>query len=1287
MKPKLTRVLPSAAFFAFASPAFAATWIGTDNTANNFNTGGNWSPSGVPGNTTEIIIGSGGTVNLSGGLNRAANTTLGGSLTISGNLNNHNGTNTNSTFTVNSGAAFTQTGGNYFIGAANGGTGTTTFTQVGGSVNVTALRGFQVSDGNGTVLAGRSAQYSINGGTFNATLANDTIAEIYNGFLAGRAGGTTPDSFTVAGGAAILSVPGTALTRRFTLTNGASVNVSSGSLSFNGFAENRLGYDDTNIAGTSGSPGNSATSKVTVSGGSLTFAMGGTSPFFDLGATPGYNGAIDVIGGTLNFTGGRLNIGSGGANGIVTQTGGALTVNDFILIGRKDSNTSGGTDIHLNLNGGTLSTSSIRSGGGTISATNNNVVANGGTIKALVDTADFLQIGTNGATPLNNVRPYVKIESGGLTFDTNGHNVGIQTALHAGDNSGGGLTKTGSGTLSLAGFNTYTGATNVNNGTLQVVPFGSFAGPCNVAIGATLAVRGDTPDFWSLPDLSMADGSSFTVVNLDPQVFFGPVIEVANVLSLAGTVTLNISGVLSPGDYPLISFGTLSGGGSFLLGSLPRGTSADLIPSENAVVLHVGEANPLIWKGNVNSTWDINTTSNWTLGGSPDKYMENDNVVFDDSATSTTVSLAATVSPGSVTFDNDSNYTLEGTGFITGAAGLTKGGSGTLIIATANTLTGATTVNEGTLQFGNGTAEGSVGGAIHVNDANVIFNTAVLATTAGPIEGIPITGQLTKTGPGKQVFLGTANTYAGPFAISQGTVEYGNGVVGLVGTGTSHAIASGATLRLNYAVASTVPWSTTSGAGVLSLNSAQPVNATAAWGRAQLQGGFTGTLRVEKGRVDCNGGIADLGGTSKVEVLSGAQLLCFSSASPYAAAIDIAGTGWGEAGYPGGLRLASSGTATWSGPVTLTADSGIMAQRLANFTVTGAITGNFLCEFYAGDPSGDSGTLTITPSIANSYGSTRINGRPSASVVAGNANAFSQGPLEVVNAILKLNGNSFTFASLSGAGGVVGNYGSVPAVLTAGNAADTSYAGVLRDGGTGKLALVKTGVGSLTLTGANIYTGATTVNAGTLSINSAYLDDSATVSIAAGAHLNLATGTTMDTVGALILGGTTVPGGTYNSSHPTYGSYFTGTGSLVVVAAGYSSWAAAGGLVEGNNSPGDDPDKDGINNLAEFYLDGNPLASSSSVLPVSALNPVYLTLSFKRRDDAEADIALQVVEYGSGLGSWTPVTLGVESSGPDANGVIVTVTENFDAPDDIVVQVPRALASDGRFFARLRIIR
>ena len=324
MKPKFSRhILPSIAIVVLTSNSFAATWIGSDNLANNWNTAANWDTAAVPGNTTVVNIGTGGTANVSGGLNRAANTTLGGSLTISGNLNNNNGTNTNSSFTVNSGASFTQTGGNYFIGTSNGGTGTTTFTQNGGTVSVTALRGFQLSDGNGSTFAGRSAQYHINGGNFTATVANDSIAEIYNGFLAGRAGGTTPDSFNVAGGTAIIQVPGTALTRRFTLTNGASVNVSSGSLSFNGFQANRLGYDDANIAGTAGAPANAAASKITVSGGSLTFAMGGTSPFFAIGTTTGYNGAVEVSGGSLTFSGAQVTLGDV-SGGDFTQTAGTV---------------------------------------------------------------------------------------------------------------------------------------------------------------------------------------------------------------------------------------------------------------------------------------------------------------------------------------------------------------------------------------------------------------------------------------------------------------------------------------------------------------------------------------------------------------------------------------------------------------------------------------------------------------------------------------------------------------------------------------------------------------------------------------------------------------------------------------------------------------------------------------------------------------------------------------------------------------------------------------------------
>jgi len=140
-------------------------------------------------------------------------------------------------------------------------------------------------------------------------------------------------------------------------------------------------------------------------------------------------------------------------------------------------------------------------------------------------------------------------------------------------------------------------------------------------------------------------------------------------------------------------------------------------------------------------------------------------------------------------------------------------------------------------------------------------------------------------------------------------------------------------------------------------------------------------------------------------------------------------------------------------------------------------------------------------------------------------------------------------------------------------------------------------------------------------------------------------------------------------------------------APGFVTWAAAKGLTDGNNGPADDPDHDGIPNLVEFYLDGDPLAADASILPATSLDATYLTLVFKRRDDAETDLVSQAIEYGSDLSGWTDVPLGASSSGPDANGVIVTVAENGDDPDTITVQIPRSLANSGKLFGRLKVTR
>ncbi|GAA5116280.1 autotransporter-associated beta strand repeat-containing protein [Luteolibacter yonseiensis] len=978
-------------------------------------------------------------------------------------------------------------------------------------------------------------------------------------------------------------------------------------------------------------------------------------------------------------------IGGPTATETVTLTGSSnLTVTNFITMGRDDRAENSSIIASLNLNGGTLSTGYIIKGGDFSDATRNLVNADGGTIKALATEPDFLKNGT-----LSPGRVYLNLQAGGLKFDTNGFDVGIQTGLHG----TGGLTKLGQGTLSLSNFNDYTGLTTVSAGALQVATGNNEGAPATFADGTGLIVTGEPSLPWRTTNLTLGSSTGMTVEirNFDP-VAGGAAIDATGTLTPHGDVTLKITGMPAVNKFPLIRFGSLAPNGlsSFKLAPLPRGVDAELIVYDSSIALNVKALNVLKWKGNVNSTWDVNSTSNWTLGIPAAKYLENDNVRFDDTASGiTSISLAAVVAPATINVENtNKTYTISGTGSITGGTTLNKTGSGMLTLATVNTYTGLTNVIAGTLRFGDGVNDGSIAGPLLVNDTNVIYNTTASATQSGSLAGYNDLGgpaSLTKVGPGTQIFTGTVNDYSGRIQINEGTYQIGDGLVnGAFGSSAIYEIAPNARLRFNQVSAVAKNWGSITGTGVIGLTAPTSFD----WGAIALSQNFGGTLVVEKGRIGLNGGSAALGGTTKIQILSGAQLLAFSNVDPYTVPIEIAGGGWGETGYPNGLRLAATATATWAGAVTLTADSGITSQRGATFEITGPISGNYQCEFYTGDNAGENGTLVINPAGGrNSYTITKINGRVGGSTVAGNANAFSTGPLVVAESMLKLNGFDFTFANLSGTGGKIGNYhATTPSVLTVGgDNTSSTYTGVILDGATAPLGLTKTGSGTLTLSGANAYTGVTTVSQGTLSFTTPSLGDTATVSISSGAHLDLSTGAA-DTIGVLILGGVSVPPGTYNSSHPTYGSYFTGTGS-VVIAGGYSSWAAEKGLDATNNGPTQDPDNDGLANLLEFYLDGNPLASDGASLVTQTTDANYLTLTFHRRDDANDDVTSQFAQYGPGLTGWTDVILGDANSGPDANGVLVNITDNGTAPDTVVVRIPTTNAGGGKLFGRLKVVK
>ena len=176
----------------------------------------------------------------------------------------------------------------------------------------------------------------------------------------------------------------------------------------------------------------------------------------------------------------------------------------------------------------------------------------------------------------------------------------------------------------------------------------------------------------------------------------------------------------------------------------------------------------------------------------------------------------------------------------------------------------------------------------------------------------------------------------------------------------------------------------------------------------------------------------------------------------------------------------------------------------------------------------------------------------------------------------------------------------------------------------GSTPLTKSGSGTLTLSGPNTYVGTTTVAAGTLETTTPFFDDASAVEIAAAAVLKLSFSGT-DIVGSLTINGVPMTSGT------TYGAtgsgaavidniHFSGTAKLQVglIIDPFISWigSSAFGLATADQGKTQDPDGDGLNNLLEFAIDGNPASGASSGKVVTKIDDSHLTLTLPIRDGA-----------------------------------------------------------------------
>jgi filamentous hemagglutinin family protein len=1115
-------------------------------------------------------------------------------------------------------------------------TGNVTFNAatVTGSGNIALASGRELSvtqSGNSTysgIVSGTSSTLTkLGAGTLTLTGANSYsgVTTISAGTLQVGDGGTSgtlgsgavtndsaltfnrSDDLTVANGKAVANV----ISGTGTLTKlGAGTLTLSGVSSYTGTTTISAGALRLGAAGngTNSPLGTVAGGTVVASGGTLDLFGFSLSTAEPLSITGSGNGGTGRNGALVNFSGtsvtysGLLSLGgnatihpySGSINlsntGTITGSGHTLT-----LSGQSINNQlagilalgSGGVRTDFNgltyawtLSGANTYTGPTTLNGGTLKTTHSSALGNGSAVTISLNSSALLDISGSNlsigslASSASGSSSVVALGSNSLTIGTNN-----TSTTFAGVISGaGGVTKVGTGTLTLTEANSYTGSTTISAGTLQV-----GAGFTTGTLGSGAVTNDSALIFNRSNDLTVAS-----------------VISGTGTLTKLGAGTLTLSGVSSYTGTTTISAGALR------LGAAGNGTNSPLGTVAGGTVVASGGTLDLFG-------FSLSTAEPLSITGSGDGGTGRNGALVNFSGTSVTYSGLLSLGGNATIFPSSGSINLSNTGTITGSghtltlsgqsinnqlAGILALGSGGVTtpyigssyawtLSGANTYTGPTRISGGTLKtthssaLGNGSdvtinldpfalasldisgsnltigslASSNAGGGnvVALGSNSLTIGTNNTSTTfAGVISGA---GGVTKVGTGTLTLVG-ASTFAGSTTVSEGTLQVGFG--GNTGTLGSGSVTNNSALifnRLNNLVVANVISGSGSltklGAGTLTLSGANSYAGTTTISAGVLRLGAAGDGTnsplgtIAAGTVVANGATLDLNGysLSTAEPLSisgsgavgeGGALVnsSFTTSVTYSGLLSLGGNA-SIYDRGGSIDLSNTGTVTGLGR-TLTLSGQATDNRLAGILNLGSgglisASGGYSqvwtlsgANTYTGPTAIDGGTLKTTHSSALGIGSA--------------VTFLSNG-----NGVLDISGGDLTIGSLATTGSRNISLGSN--TLTIGtNNTSTTFAGVISGAG----GVTKVGTGTLTLSGTNTFTGSTTVSAGTLALgNAAALGTTA-------AGTTVASGATLD-VGGSVVGAEalTINGGTLAASTGTSslsGTVLLGADSTVNVA-------------------------------------------------------------------------------------------------------------------------------------------